>query len=66
LNIILSVLQNINPALPQMFIAMIQQTAGGGKAGGQGMRSEAQPSQGGLPETMVSPEGWAAGGGSQG
>jgi len=67
INTIMAILQQIDPSLPQMFVAMIQRMApGGAGGGGAGIRSEAQPGKGGLPETMLSPQGWAAGGGRQG
>lgn len=67
INTIISILQKINPTLPQIFMATIQAMAPGqGGAGQGGLRREAQPAKEGLPETMLSPTGWAAGGGPQG
>ena len=66
INTIMAILGQIDPALPQMFQQALQELQAAKGGGPSGMRSEAQPSTGGMNATAFNPETWAAGGGSQG
>jgi hypothetical protein len=68
INTIMAILQQIDQTgqLAMMFQQALQQLEASKGGGASGLRSEAQPSTGGMNETAMSPEGWLAGGGSQG
>jgi hypothetical protein len=66
INTIMAILQQIDPQLPIVFQQALQQLEASKGGGPTGIRSEAQPSTGGMNESALSPTEWAAGGGPQG